>query len=274
MNTAIKLPVFETGIHHGIGHEAYHGTDAISNGYLKRLNECPAKAKVQQDDTPAFIIGRAIHCFVLEGEQAFNAEFVVAPEINKRTNAGKEEWAQFQADNEGKGIITPADLEQITEINNAVHGHPLSRHMLKGGISEVTAFWIDEATGFQCKCRPDRIPDGNKGVIIDLKTCEDASEQGFQRSIVKYGYYQQAAWYVDGVNKAGGKDFDTMAFIAVEKKPPYRTEVYVLDDEFIKAGRSQYEHLMQLEMKCREANFWPHYSCDGAIEIYKPSWMV
>ena len=260
------------GIHLDIPNSIYHGFDAVSNGYLKKLGEVPAKAKIPQPDTPAMLFGRAVHAYVLEGREAFDKEFCVAPKVDKRTTEGKAEWAEFVECNGGKDVVSEDDYYKIRDITDAVKRHPLAVRMLSEGISEVTAIWEDD--GLLCKCRPDRIPDGNRGVILDLKTCSDASEVGFSRAVANFGYYRQAAWYIDGVNKAGGKEVDAMAFIAVEKEPPYRTEVYVLGDDFVDFGRSECRRLIDIEKRCRKANFWPHYANPGAADIFKPAWMV
>lgn len=264
----------DKGIHTDIPHREYHSLRAISNGYLKSLSSVPAAAKVKGGETPAMIFGRAQHVYTLEGEEAFFKEVAVAPQCDKRTKAGKEAWAKFSEENSGKDVVTEEEFETIKSINTAVYSHPLAAKMLEEGISEVTAIWKDKETGLLCKCRPDRIPTGDRGVILDLKTCADASEFGFQRAVTTFRYYQQAAWYIDGVNAAGGKSVDAMAFIAVEKTPPYRTEVYILADDFVDFGRSEYRRLMDIEKKCRRDKAWPHYLNPGATDIFKPSWMV
>lgn len=263
-----------TGIHLNISHDDYHAFDAISNGYLKKLSTVPAAAKVPVEETPAMIFGRAVHAYVLEGEAAFDAEFAAAPECDRRTTSGKALFAEFSALNGHKTIIKADDITKIQAINAAVHAHPLAAKMLAEGMSEVTAVWQDKETGLTCKCRPDRIPHGDRGVILDLKTCTDASEQGFQRAVTGFGYYRQAAWYIDGVNIAGGKAIDAMVFIAVEKDPPYRTEVYVLGDDFVDYGREECRSLLRLEKDCREKGIWPHFANPGATDIFKPAWLV
>lgn len=265
----------KTGIHYGIPNKDYHALDAISNGYLKKISEVPAKAKVPVKETEAMIFGRGQHCYTLEGPGAFYSEFAVAPEgLDLRTKIGKATMKEFLDANAGKDIIKAAGLAKIKEIDEAVRKHPLAVKMLAEGISEVTAIWEDQETGLLCKCRPDRIPSGGRGVILDLKTCTDASEHGFYRAVSSFGYYRQAAWYIDGVNQAGDKQVDAMVFIAVEKEPPYRTEVYVLGDDYVDFGREECRRLINIEAQCRKENFWPHYLNAGGSDIFKPSWMV
>ncbi|MCQ8791345.1 exonuclease VIII, partial [Escherichia coli] len=52
-------------------------------------------------------LGTAFHCRVLEPEE-FSNRFIVAPEFNRRTNAGKEEEKAFlmECASTGKMVIT------------------------------------------------------------------------------------------------------------------------------------------------------------------------
>lgn len=262
-----------TGIYDGISSREYHSLkEYVSKSYLSRLDKCPLAAKTPQEDTPAMILGRAGHSYVLEPE-VFHQEFVVTPNVDKRTKGGKEEWAQFQAANAGKDLITADDMVIIEGMRSAVLAHPFAAELLKHGVSEQTVIWEDLGTGIMCKCRPDRIPSGGKGVLVDLKTTADASERGFTNSIVKFGYDLQAAFYLDGVNMATRGNYDAFAFIAVEKTAPYRVETYLLDADFIARGRQEYQRLLRIEQECRAYNFYPHYQQDGLVTIRKPAYL-
>jgi hypothetical protein len=248
-------------------------TDYVSNSYLSKLNKCPAAAKVKDADSETFAFGRAFHSFTLEGEAAFLLEFVVAPEINKRTNAGKEEFEAFQAANAGKDVITKSEMELILAMSTAVHKHPFAKAILSGGKSEQTVIWTDPDTGINCKCRPDRIPNESSGVLVDLKSTSGAGEYEFGRSVVSYGYARQAAMYLDGVNAATGSNFDAFIFVAVEKTAPFRVETYLLDEDFIGFGRSDYKRLLQIELDCRARGSYPNRQSDNLITLYKPGYL-
>ena len=266
---------FEPGFFTGIPANVYHGMkEVVSNSYLSRLDSCPAKAKVEQTDTPAMLFGRALHSYVLEGEDGFIRDSAVLPEgLDMRTNAGKGVMADFQLHSAGKDLIKADDFRKIRDMKLAVMSHPFAGILLESGVSETSAFWIDKETGIKCKCRPDFIPMGDRRCLVDLKSTTDASLKGFQRSVVNFGYYRQAAWYIDGVNEAGGLSeddaVDSMVFIAVEKEAPYRVEVYVLSDAFVDVGRRECRRLLALEKKCRDENNWP-----SVTEIDVPAWLV
>lgn len=263
------------GIYDNIPSHTYHNEiQAVSNSYLGRLAKCPAAARIPMEETAALLFGRACHSFVLEGEEVFFAEFAVAPKCDRRTKEGKAAFEQFTLANEGKTVITVDDLNTIFAIDASVKSHPFAKQLLAQGISEQTVIWEDEETGVLCKCRPDRTPSGNKGVLVDLKTTTDASERSFLNSVIKYGYARQAKHYIEGVNAGIGRtDYDAFAFIAVEKEAPYRCEVYILDDAFLEYGANERTRLLRIEAQCRKNNFWPAYQNAGAQDLFKPMYL-
>jgi hypothetical protein len=123
-----------------------------------------------------------------------------------------------------------------------------------------------------CKGRPDRIPAGNKGVIVDLKKTADASALGFQRSVVTYAYDRQGGMWQEGM-KHLGVEIDHFVLIAVEDFAPYRVEVYDLDDDFLKRGNDEFHRLMKLESECRKNGNYPNYTNAGANVLMKPAYL-
>ena len=262
----------KTGIYTDISFDEYLKIDAVSNSYLGRLNKCPANALVETKDTPALLFGRALHCYTLE-HMTFPDKYVIALDVDKRTKEGKKTWAEFQALNVDKSIIDSKDMQKIKDIYFAINKHPFAKELLEKGVSEITVIWTDEETGLKCKCRPDRVPEGVKGILIDLKTTTDASEHAFLRSVVGYGYAKQAAMSMEGIAKATGIEYDHFAFIAVEKEPPFRTEVYTLDIDFLGYGFDQFHRLLKLEKQCRDSGIYNNFQNAGASELFLPAYL-
>jgi len=260
------------GVFDNISAEEYHKVSAISNSYLHRLKKIPALAKIEQEDKDAFLLGRAFHCLLLEGQEMFYSLFAIAPDVDKRTKNGKEDWAAFCAESVGKGILTTEQYESMAGMVKSVTDHPFAAKVLLEGKSEQSVFWTDKTTGMYCKCRPDRVPTGNHGVILDVKTTRDATQHGFTRSVAAYGYHRQAAFYLDGFNAASENKADAFIFIAVEKEPPYAVGCYTLSDADIDFGRMQNNELLEKEIWCREHQVWPNYESPNLIEINLPSW--
>ena len=219
-------------------------------------------------------IGSAVHTHILELDQ-WDAQYVVAPAgIDRRTKVGKAEWEVFQTAIGTRTVISREDADLVMRIGRSVLGHPAAAYLLGlPGKAETTHMWVDEATGLQCKCRPDWLLDDGS-MIVDLKTTtEDASPKEFQRSIAKWRYHVQASWYLDGIEKATGNRPHSFVFIAVEKKPPYVCAVYVADTQMIEIGRDTARRDLDKLNVCKAADYWPGYS-DGIEQINLPPWML
>lgn len=263
-----------------VDNAAYHAHPAVSKSHLDEINRSPLHYwarfldpnRIVPPPTPAMVIGTALHTHVLEMTE-WDKQFVIAPDgIDRRTKAGKEEWAAFEAEANGKTVLKREDGELIAAMGRAIYGHPAAAMLLAmSGKAETSHFWTDEKTGLECKCRPDWLFD-DCSVIVDLKTTEDASPMGFRKSIGQYAYHKQAAWYLHGLEQATGVCPTQFVFIAVEKKPPYAVGVYAADAEMIKAGWEVAERNLERIAECRVAGRWPGYS-EEIEPISLPPWM-
>ena len=222
----------------------YHRHSAVSKSHLDQIAKSPLHYwaryldpnRVAPEPTPAMAIGTAVHTHVLELDQ-WDARYVTAPEgINRRTNAGKAEWEAFETAATGRTVLSRTDAELVMRMGHSVFRHPAASMLLAmPGKAETTHMWTDEATGLQCKCRPDWLTDDGS-LIVDLKTTEDASPTGFRKSIGNFRYFVQASWYLDGVEHATGKRPEQFIFLCVEKRAPFACAVYAADAEMIEAG--------------------------------------
>jgi hypothetical protein len=271
----------DTGIYHNISSFDYHNKiDAISNSYLGRLAKVPAAAKIPQEETEAMKFGKAFHCWSLEGKEMFEKEFIIpetfATKPNRRsTQKTIDTYTEWIKSLNGKQPITKDDFETIQAMKVAIDLHPFAHKLMEEGISETTLIWKDEETGLLCKARPDRIPEGNKGIILDLKSTANASKNSFQNDSVKFGYAREGAIYLEGLGRLTGALYTDLIFacIAVEKEPPYRTEVYTIEPNFLEWGYGEFHRLLQIEKRCRDANFYPHYNNAGADTLFKPAYL-
>jgi exodeoxyribonuclease VIII len=147
-------------------------------------------------------------------------------------------------------------------MRDAVMSHELAGPLIeRATYRELSALWTDERTGQLCKARWDA-PDADAGVIADLKSCDDASPSGFRRSLGRWAYHRQNAFYMDGAAAVAPGSFDTFVFIAVEKRPPYGVAMYRLPASAVQAGRDEYEPLLQRYAECVRDNHWPSYPAE------------
>ena len=250
----------------------YHAKSGINKSKLDEVEKSPAhfEAKFLKDyikpaPTPALILGSAYHKMQTESS-GFYDEFVIAPEVNKRTKVGKEAWAEFEKGAKGKQLITEAQLSQVEAMVGSVLDHPAaSKLMGLKGKAEITKTWKDYETGLECKCRPDWYCPKDK-ILVDLKTTEDASPEGFARSVNKFRYHVQAAWYIRPF-----ENIDTFIFIAVEKSPPYAVVCYNASAEMIAAGDRAATKNLQTIKTCMETKRWPSYA-DTIQTLDLPRW--
>ena len=156
--------------------------------------------------------------------------------MNKRTKAGKEEFEEFTKQAGSKTVISKADYELAKACADSVLSHDEAKFLLSDGVAEASFF--SEIDGINVKCRPDYY-NKRHGIIIDVKSCNDASPDAFVKDVAKFGYYIQDPFYCD-VLESLGYPANKFIFIAVEKKAPHMVGIYELDVVAKDFGRDEY----------------------------------
>ncbi|AMM26529.1 exonuclease VIII [Variovorax sp. PAMC 28711] len=258
--------------------DAYHGGPGISKTGLDDIARSPAiyhalhldPARPARETKSGQLEGSLAHCAVLE-PAAFADRYIVGPALNRNTKA----WKEFVEANPSHIAIQPDQYDQAMRQADSVRKLPEVRQALDRGHAEASAFWIDEATGELCRCRPDWTHTASEsGVILcDLKTCGDASPAEFARQIARKRYQVQDAFYSDGYAAASGSEVLAFVFIAVESTWPYASCALMLDDASRAVGRAAYRRNLTTYAECRRTDTWPGYS--SAIELVSlPAWAL
>lgn len=244
--------------------EEYRAHEGISRSELFVLKRSPLHFKYAQEHkdepTPALVFGSAAHKYILE-QDSFSDEYAVAPSVDRRTKAGKEEYAAFISENAGKVVISKDDMTMIKEMYDAIKANKLASEALYAPKAryEQSYFWEDQQTGEMVKCRPDCLTDiDGRKYIVDYKTTDSCENGHFERSARKYGYKLQAGMYREGVFLNTYEDFGFM-FVAQEKKPPYAVRVYICSEDFIDEGYDEYRYLLGLYHECKVSGNWFGY---------------
>jgi hypothetical protein len=242
--------------------------DRVNFSTLKEMERSPAhyKWRLEHPDEPtdAMDLGNGTHLAVLEPER-FAAEVLRWP----KRRAGKD-WDAFEAANAGKLILPASDYDDCLAMQKAVRECAQAQPYLTGGHAEVTMLWEREIIpGFPIalKGRFDYLsPLGP----VDLKTCADASREAFGRAVFNMGYLAQSALYLDGYRAITGAD-DRFSIVAVEKEPPFVTQVYWLTDEQLAFGRELCTKWLAQVAFCRLEDSWPPYSTEP-LPLTLPGW--
>lgn len=258
--------------------QEYRQHPAISRSELFKIKESPEKFRYYMDNpeppTPSLIFGQLFHAMALQPETVWE-QFAAAPNVDRRTKAGKEAYAEFEQNAQGKTVVTADMVELATEMCNALMNNEDARKLLNGQ-KEVEFFWVDELTGEECKCRADvLIKIGDLNIIVDLKSAESAATDTFTKDAVKYGYDFQSAMYKIGVEKNTGKQY-IFVFIVVEKKPPYAVNILQADDLFIRRGNDIFRELIGIYHDCKQTGNWYGYlgKFNQINSLALPAWLA
>jgi hypothetical protein len=221
------------GIHHNLSREAYDAIPAFSCTVLKKwpsLGEIPSefaywmRTRWEEKPTEALLIGQALDCHMLNGN--FSAMFAVAPEVDRRTTAGKAQWTAFMASNKGKTVLTADQGEKVGQMATALQRAPSLDGVFPNCKKTVL---VGELWGYPCKAEIDLFSQ-NSQHLLDLKTARDVSSHWFAKAFLDLGYDCQATFYLL-LAKACGLDKRVFDFIAVKNDAPWTVKVHSFDIE-------------------------------------------
>lgn len=248
------------GWHPEMAAEDYHALELPSSSLLSRVRQSPAHARAwldsEHEQTKAMRVGSAFHCDVLE-PVLFDKLYVVQPEFSGTGSvAARAAWKEANA---SRTILTAEEYFCALGMGTAVRTHPTARKLLAAATHrELTGIFREQTTGELCKVRIDAlVPSFN--ATIDLKSCADASPQGFRWQAVKYGMHRQGAIYADACEALGEKA-EHHIIIAVENKAPYAVGIYRISDGDMQRGRREYIELLKVWSDCCANQFYPGYS--------------
>lgn len=261
--------------------------DEPSNSTLKWFRESPYAYHYHvthgtKIDRPAFALGRVIDMAFLEPER-FRRSALRLPVMPMRSHDQKGEFVaavmgaadldlsvdldakadeiraevtrQLQA--AGRILCTDADWEtlqgQIESLKLPIHQK--ARKLVVAGQHQRELYWADVDSGMKCKGKPDIvIPDS--GLLVDLKSTVDASEDGFRRALWSFGYHYQDAMYCRGA-RANNIDVSGFFFVLVEKAPPYHWNVVEVHSEDRQEAHGHISQNLRDLRNCIETNNWP-----------------
>lgn len=255
--------------------DATYLADPVEGGSLsasgaKLILECPRKFHHRQTGgtkhTDYFDFGKAAHAALLGA----GADVVVLDYADWRTKDAKAERDSLR--HEGKTPMLAHEWAVVQSMIDAVREHPAAAALLDiDGPTEQSIVWHDLIWRRAKVDKRIELPNG-RPAIIDFKTTNDASPSGFTRSTATYAYFMQAAWYLDALRFATGRDDGAFILIATEKEPPYVSGVYELTEPYRRIGEWRNERAVELYQRCTAAGRWPMYS-DDIEQLSAPVWL-
>lgn len=241
--------------------EAYQAQAAhyLTSHQLADFRKCPLlyhKKKlglIEEEDRPAFLVGRAFHTRVLEGAAAYESQYAIGGPINPKTGEvfgattkAFSEWAARQ----GKPVLTTQQHELVLRMAEAIRGHKLAMELLSDGIPEGVV--REMYCGMLCQIRMDWY--GPQCGIVDLKTCDDLD--WFEADAKRYGYIHQVAFY-HGVLSQTSVAPTPVHFVVVEKREPFRAGCWVVSSDALSLAQQENEAAIERLRWCIATDSWP-----------------
>lgn len=221
----VKIPVAE-----------YYAVPALSNSGMKDLAVSPLRywhlninpARPVRVESPEMKFGTALHCLVLEGDQAFEQRYAcklnaadypdclitiedlrgwIRDKGGKPVGTRKAEviqqaqamdpsvpvWdvleARHFATNGGKTFFEKEEWTRLANAAAALRREPKVQEILKSGDAEVSVFVTDSATGIPLKGRLDWIS-ASASCIADIKTFTQKRGKSIDQTIADAIYYE------------------------------------------------------------------------------------
>jgi hypothetical protein len=254
----------------------YHAHPALSSTQARQLLESPARYNYarthKQARKDSFDLGTAVHSKVLGvGTQAveYPAEHLTPSGMVSSSKATVAWLANERA--QGHIVLTASELRKVNGMTEAVLGHPIARALFeKPGNAEASVFATDPETGVEVRSRFDFLPEltYSNPIAVDLKTtAKTADREGFNKSVVNFGYETQQEWYEDTLRFA----FDTeipFVFVVVETDAPHLVGVHQLDVVYRQMGATKARRARELHAACTASGEWPGYPAE--VQLLSP----
>lgn len=269
------------GVYTALTNEEYHShKESISRSSLMDFAQSPytywAKHinpnRPRKDSTPQMQMGSAFHKMILEPNTLQN-EFIVLPEPVLLKDVGRERYDAYkqvlaEIETTEKIVIPFKMYQDLHAMRLRIHKHSEAMQLIEGARIENSFFWKDDHSGLLLKARPDAL---HENMILDLKTCADASPRAFQNAMVLGGYHIQGAMIRDAVKAIEGRRINNVINICIETKYPYNMGIYIIDEYALDEGQAKYKKICLDLKEARETNSFADY---GVQTIGLPKWAI
>lgn len=250
--------------------EAYHAYEGISKSGLDLIARSPAHYAhaAKREPTRHMVIGTAIHTALLEPER-FESDYLLLRDVTDRRSS---EYKQAIKVHNPELVLTGKEADHVSGMQESVYSNPCAAILLEApGWYELSAFVECPVTGVLMRARYDKIIEG--GVLVDLKKTQDIEYSAFQRSVGRYRYHVQDAFYSRVYELITGEKPKSFKFLCVEEQSPYASKIYSLDDEAKLVGARHALNDANVYADCNKRGEWPYP--DGSEEVMSlPAWSL
>lgn len=200
--------------------------------------------------------GTGLHTYLLGGSN------VVVYKGGRRDKRNAE-YKKFLADNPGKMILSPTELESVQGMRRSIERHPRAMQLLEG-VHEQRITWTYD--GIKCAGTPDVVVPATSDEVdvTELKSCESAKPDWFLKRARNYGYHAQLDWYGNGITRCGQyrgiKRVRNHYIVAVESRRPWPVTVFRLNEQRLQRGRATWRMWWEHMKVCAASDSWPAYA--------------
>lgn len=264
----------QIGVWFDLPNEDYHNGPGISKSGLWTIyTKTPAHfIGAPKKESKAFDFGSAVDIAILQPDD-FEKKVIRGP-VDRRGN--KWTAAEAEATNTGKLLLTSDDFDRCLLCRDTVLANSDLERLIRGGVAgetnlrQASAYVQDKRTGLLVRARPDLVRT-DLHIMVDLKTCRDASPRAFSKAVAEYGYHAQEAVYTGAWKDAGEEAIDGFLFLAVESEPPFVHQIYELKPSAVAEGAMAMRQALTTYAECLKTDTWPAYSTKPE-ELGLPRW--
>jgi|GEM_PF-2497673 len=287
MTPTAEQTLLEEGIHHNVPFDVYAADPGLNFSKLKHMSVSPKHFEYElnapDQDTPAMLLGRAIHHAILEPE-IFESDYAKypkeqylrdygGPNRSWSTKAYKENKAEWYLANADKFVLDDDQHHKAQAMAAAVHEHEVASELLDAtGMNELSV--IRMLGKHRTKARIDRLIDWDGYQrLIDIKSIS-AKQKDFHHKIcndeIMYRkYYLQMAWYIRVLQP---EKITLPTWIFVQSEAPHDVVVILMDEMTLDACINEVNILFDRWKVCKASDEWPGVA-DIEIPVSLPDFL-
>jgi len=158
----------------------------------------------------------------------------------------------------------------LEDIYGSVCEHPEAMQIIKETQKEVSLFWESPEVYGYGKARLDMFNPNE--IWADLKSTSKIHPREFQGHAEKMGYFHQAGWSAEGMNRLGLSMKIPYYIIAVESSAPYDVAVYEMAEEDVLSAREECRKIATKYSMSVKAGSFDGVAPDGIQTLTRPEW--